>query len=480
MTVTGRNFTTSSFAEVLVEVCTVGGAGWCDPQAETYVPTVTGGRFTVDVDVAATFTVGTTVVDCRAAPGCEVVASLGFNGRQARAALDFAPPSPPDDRYLEPVFPEVEVSRDIVYRSTTSASGAPVDLMLDIYEPAGDSEEQRPVVVWLHGGWFGGGSQADMAAYATAFAQRGYIAVSMAYRQSPGLHCCPTNDVEGVTDAVLASYDDARAGVRWLRAHADEYRIDRRAIAAGGVSAGATAAANLAHLPGQMGRSGASPIAAALPIAGVDTGRPDAGEPPMLAFHARGDNTAPLHLSQTACARAERLGDLPHRRLRRRVAARCAAPATSSAARATSWPRSCSTRSATSTGPVPRHRPPVRRSGSPRPPPSAQPPVPVVPLPVALTAATPGSGAATTAALAAARGTLPRTGAEAARLVAVALALVIVGLALLVARRRRRTVGDRGSVGTTVAATVALAALMAGVHGEQHPAVVLDGRRRAR
>ncbi|MGH9235355.1 MAG: LPXTG cell wall anchor domain-containing protein, partial [Acidimicrobiales bacterium] len=56
---------------------------------------------------------------------------------------------------------------------------------------------------------------------------------------------------------------------------------------------------------------------------------------------------------------------------------------------------------------------------------------------------------------------LPRTGAEAARLVAVALALVIVGLALLVARRRRRTVGDRGSVGTTVAA-VALAALMAG------------------
>ncbi|MGH9235763.1 MAG: neocarzinostatin apoprotein domain-containing protein, partial [Acidimicrobiales bacterium] len=395
VTVTGRNFTTSSFAEVLVEVCTVGGAGWCDPQAETYVPTVTGGRFTVDVDVAATFTVGTTVVDCRAAPGCEVVASLGFNGRQARAALDFAPPSPPDDRYVEPVFPEVEVSRDIVYRSTTSASGAPVDLMLDIYEPAGDSEEQRPVVVWLHGGWFGGGSRADMAAYATAFAQRGYVAVSMAYRQSPGLHCCPTNDVEGVTDAVLASYDDARAGVRWLRAHADEYRIDRRAIAAGGVSAGATAAANLAHLPGQMGRSGASPIAAALPIAGVDTGRPDAGEPPMLAFHARGDNTAPLHLSQTACARAERLGATcrtvaydgvwqPATQRQRDIIRRSGdflAEVVLDPLGYVDW-----------TGPTtPPTGPPV---GQPSSPPSAQPPVPVVPLPVALTAATPGSGAA--------------------------------------------------------------------------------------
>ena len=89
------------------------------------------------------------------------------------------------------MFPEVEVSRDIVYRSTTSASGATVDLMLDIYEPAGDSEEQRPVVVWLHGGWFGGVAQADMAAYATAFAQRGCIAVSMAYRQWPGRTAAP-------------------------------------------------------------------------------------------------------------------------------------------------------------------------------------------------------------------------------------------------------------------------------------------------
>ena len=465
VTVSGRHFATSSFAEVLVEVCTAGSAGWCDPQTETYVTPTTAGRFTVDVDVAATFTVGTTVVDCRAAPGCEVVATLGFNGRQARAALDFAPPSPPDDRYLEPVFTEVEVTRDVVYRSTTSASGAPVDLMLDIYEPAGDTEEQRPAVVWLHGGWFGSGSRADMAAYATAFAQRGYVAVSMAYRLHPGLDCCPTDDAEGVTDAVLASYDDARAGVRWLRAHADEYRIDRRAIAAGGVSAGATAAANLAHLPGQMGRSGASPIAAALPIAGVDTGRPDAGEPPMLAFHARGDNTAPLHLSQTACARAERLGTScrtvaydgvwqPATQRQRDIIRRSSdflAEVVLDPLGYLDW-----TGPTTPPGGPPGGEPPSPPGGGP-----VDPPGSVMPLPVALTV-TSGPDVATAAAVAAARGTLPRTGAEVGRLVSVALGLVIVGTALVAARRRRRTVGDHGSVGTTVAATVALAALVAG------------------
>ena len=137
----------------------------------------------------------------------------------------------------------------------------------------------------------------------------------------------------------------------------------------------APAAANLAHLPGQMG------------------GRAPRPSPPRA--HRRRRHRASRR-RRAADARLPRPGrqhgaaapvadgvrprraagrDLPHRRLRRRVAARCAAPATSSAARATSWPRSCSTRSATSTGPVPRHRPPVRRSGSPRPA-SAQPPGP--------------------------------------------------------------------------------------------------------
>ena len=78
------------------------------------------------------------------------------------------------------MFDEVEVTRGVVYRHTTDATGAAVDLTLDVYEPAGDTDEQRPVVVWLPGGWFGTPATAPTwRAYAEAFARRGYVSVTM-------------------------------------------------------------------------------------------------------------------------------------------------------------------------------------------------------------------------------------------------------------------------------------------------------------
>ncbi|MDD9369943.1 MAG: neocarzinostatin apoprotein domain-containing protein, partial [Acidimicrobiales bacterium] len=310
ITVAGTNFGSDEGDSAMLEVCRVGDPDQCDQQTTTDVTPDNAGTFTVEVGVAATFPNwdGQTV-DCREAPGCEVVARLGYQGRRATAPLAFAPPGTGGERYLDTVFDEVEITRGVVYRHTTDATGAAVDLTLDVYQPAGDTDEQRPVVVWLPGGWFGNDGGADMGAYAEAFARRGYVSVTMSYRQRPGLRCCPTDDIEGVTAAIADAAADAGAGVGWLRDNADRYRIDPDAIAVGGHQGGAAATFGLAHgLAGPGARSGGVSIAAALPIAGVDLGRADPGEPPFLAFHAGTDNTAPHHLSEASCARARARG----------------------------------------------------------------------------------------------------------------------------------------------------------------------------
>ena len=92
--------------------------------------------------------------------------------------------------------------------------------------------------------------------------------------------------------ASLDAYDDAIAGVEWLKSHASEYGIDPDAIAAGGFSAGAVTALNLAYLPGQRGPA-TSPIMATLPMAGVVYTAPAQGDPPALLFHGSADGTTP-------------------------------------------------------------------------------------------------------------------------------------------------------------------------------------------
>ena len=200
ITVTGTNFGSTENHPALLEVCRVGDASRCDEQTSTELTPDNAGGFTVELAVAATFPIWSgETVDCREAPGCEVVARLGYQGRRATAPLAFGPPGSGGERYLDLVFDDVDVTSGIVYRHTSDAAGTGVDLTLDVYQPAGDTEEQRPVVVWLRGGWFGGAAGPDMGAYAEAFARRGYVSVTMTYRQRPGLRCCPTDDIEGVT-----------------------------------------------------------------------------------------------------------------------------------------------------------------------------------------------------------------------------------------------------------------------------------------
>jgi len=56
-----------------------------------------------------------------------------------------------------------------------------------------------------------------------------------------------------VNGAAFDAYDDAVAGVEWLKANAATYGIDANVIIGAGYSAGAINALNLLYLPGSRG-----------------------------------------------------------------------------------------------------------------------------------------------------------------------------------------------------------------------------------
>ena len=99
---------------------------------------------------------------------------------------------------------------------------------LDLYLPddpvvAGAAQKARPLVIWVHGGGWEGGSKHDCPA--KPLLARGYVVASIGYRLS--------------SQAVFpAQIEDCKAAVRWLRAHAGEYGIDPTRIGAWGASAG--------------------------------------------------------------------------------------------------------------------------------------------------------------------------------------------------------------------------------------------------
>src|SRR5262249_27137576 len=105
---------------------------------------------------------------------------------------------------------------------------------LDLYYPQKPAEKPQPLLVWVHGGGWTGGSKTPVP-YLNQLT-RGYIVASIEYRFSQ--------------KAVFpAQIQDCQAAIRWLRAHAKQYNIDRERIGVGGGSAGG-------HLVALLGTSG--------------------------------------------------------------------------------------------------------------------------------------------------------------------------------------------------------------------------------
>ena len=63
------------------------------------------------------------------------------------------------DRYKMQIFSGFDITSDILYGNNISYTGSSEDLTLDVYEPTGDTETNRPLMIICHGGNFTSGSK---------------------------------------------------------------------------------------------------------------------------------------------------------------------------------------------------------------------------------------------------------------------------------------------------------------------------------
>ena len=126
----------------------------------------------------------------------------------------------------------------------------------DLFLPAGAGP--FPAILYLHGGSWRSGSKGSFGKLAADLAGKGYAGFSINYDLSA--HSFPE------------SWNEARAAIKFLQAHASEYRIDPQRVVVAGTSAGGELAALLALAP--EGPAGASdhmalPVVAAVILNGV-------------------------------------------------------------------------------------------------------------------------------------------------------------------------------------------------------------------
>jgi acetyl esterase/lipase len=105
---------------------------------------------------------------------------------------------------------------------------------LDLYVP--EALEPLPVIIWIHGGGWQGGSKDGCPPLRAGYTEQGYAVASIGYRLS-GHAVFP------------AQIEDCKAAIRWLRAHDAEYNLDPDRFGVWGSSAGG-------HLVALLGTSG--------------------------------------------------------------------------------------------------------------------------------------------------------------------------------------------------------------------------------
>jgi acetyl esterase/lipase len=94
---------------------------------------------------------------------------------------------------------------------------------LDLYLPEKAPQRPLPVIVWIHGGGWRGGSKERPPGL--GFVSQGYALASIHYRLSQHAR-------------FPAQIEDCKAAIRWLRAHAQTYQLDPHHIGVWGASAG--------------------------------------------------------------------------------------------------------------------------------------------------------------------------------------------------------------------------------------------------
>ncbi len=205
-------------------------------------------------------------------------------------------------RYSDVVFSRVKTD-SVVYCTQDGIS-----LYMDVYQPAGDTARQRPLIILAHGGSFIHGNRKSdcIPDLCRELASRGFVVASIDYRLTtlPGMAT-----KRHAFNAMMKSVADGRSCVRWFindAAQGNSFAINPAQIFFGGSSAGGILAEHLAYIhnaaqcPAPLSTAvgkylpdtGALPphaIRGCISLAGavLDTNLIGAGGPPVL--HIQGD-----------------------------------------------------------------------------------------------------------------------------------------------------------------------------------------------
>lgn len=219
------------------------------------------------------------------------------------------------------VFPEIQVTYDIPYGIAINATGLSQALVVDIYEPVGDFNTERPLLIMAHGGFFisGENDNPDVVSLCEDFARMGYVVGSISYRLGIDNFLDLSNSM---IRSVWRGYHDGKAAVRYFRKTVAEdenpWGVDADRIIVGGVSAGAfiglhmayvdeeseipeqidaTAAGMAGGLEGESGNPGySSEVIGVFNVAGAlkTASYLSAGDEPLVSVHGTEDGTVPF------------------------------------------------------------------------------------------------------------------------------------------------------------------------------------------
>lgn len=161
-----------------------------------------------------------------------------------------------------PVPETVEVVRDVVFATAPGKDDKKIDLKMDCAYLKQSDGKPMPVIIYIHGGGWSGGSRNMGMPFTIAFAQGGYFACTIDYRLSG--------------EAIFpAQVSDVKSAVRFIRANAEKLGIDPQRIGVWGHSAGGHLSAMLGvtgdvkDLEGDVGeKTGSSAVQAVVDVSG--------------------------------------------------------------------------------------------------------------------------------------------------------------------------------------------------------------------
>ncbi len=138
-------------------------------------------------------------------------------------------------RYIDQIFSNVELTTNVSYGVNATVllaqqvgQAVPQQLLMDVYQPEGDTESKRPVVLVFHTGNFlpknvNGGpngvkEDSTVVEVCTRLAKMGYVAASVDYRLGWNpIDVVQSNRIFGIINAAYRGVQDARTAIRYFK-----------------------------------------------------------------------------------------------------------------------------------------------------------------------------------------------------------------------------------------------------------------------